>query len=298
MVTISTKQNDEMLGFIGSIRPAVAKVIVDGHENPQIWSATIVDLAIRGFVKITEDVQISRKELLGRIFNALYGVAFILFSLYWVYNGELLVKILSSFFAIIFLHNTFFSCLRIFVQKEYTMKRIDSSLSLSLEPYEVKFLDSIFCGVNVCSTRGLKSSTFTQGIILSRELQKAAKSFSKRNISASDRVVFRDKVFELKKYLENIVQNFDQKNTIDIPQEFLPYLILFNIGNKKLDQSGVYNRRAFLWYSNGFGFPVSEDGFLLTEFSRSFTVCLRGSKGKWFSRSAGIGMVMKNWEKQ
>lgn len=150
-----------------NLRPAMAEVLLKEKITDKGWSATVIDLAVRGYIKIKEDTA-SWTDILGRIFIAVVVV--------WV-SFMLIPLIVESFsqnnfpdivlFTVLFLIFPFVYFKRLwgqakngikefFIPKNYILERVDGMDESGLEDYEKRFLKIIFRGSGVFSTKEMK----------------------------------------------------------------------------------------------------------------------------------------------
>jgi uncharacterized membrane protein len=140
------------------MKPAQMAYIYFEKMNGKVWPSTIIDLAVRGYIEIEED---NRKTKIGEI---IFGVIFILIvsgitfsSLLKVFN---LTDVLVTIFVIIIFFNLiFFSCKKLFINKDYIINIIkEYENDLELEEYEKKFLKALFSNRQTFSTNRMRSS--------------------------------------------------------------------------------------------------------------------------------------------
>ncbi|MDD5098867.1 MAG: DUF2207 domain-containing protein [Candidatus Colwellbacteria bacterium] len=140
-----------------NIRPAMVDVLVNGSIGGSTWSATIVDLAVRGYLTIEE----KRKELGGIVQAfAVVGMVLVIFFI-----GVSFVENIGKYgwaggTAIIF--GLIFIVILFFVAKatrkrgsyisEYIIRKKDDSKD-GLEEYEVALMDILFSEGDVFSTK-------------------------------------------------------------------------------------------------------------------------------------------------
>jgi hypothetical protein len=162
------------------IPPAMADLLVHEKLSPKAWAATVIDLAVRGYVKITEEKPILGKNFLGIIF--LIPIIFVLFFLTDVgFLGK------SGFaFAII----PILMIISLFgkgngtislVSKDYIVERIkESDGDLSLHEYERSYLAALLHQGRF-STREMR-----RNLIAGREMYKAIKEIGTKLLEETD----------------------------------------------------------------------------------------------------------------
>ena len=143
-----------------NLRPAMAEVVTKEKLTNKGLTATIVDLAIRGFVKIEEDQKKNWgwPALAGAI---AIGAGILLASLF---VGKGLGAFLVGFvFIFLLLFSVLFRLLKfrgqVLRQKDYIVKNLRSwATSPLLEEYEKEYLQALFRGGEDFSTRRLRGS--------------------------------------------------------------------------------------------------------------------------------------------
>jgi uncharacterized membrane protein YgcG len=131
--------------------PAVGECIVKEKKTAKTWPATLVDLAVRGFVRFEEE------EKQSYLFQYIFVIAVILFFgwqffsfFLYTFSGQISdIKFndIPFLLAIIFLGFFFFRVLRIklfFEQKEYKIIQLSDADTHTLRPYEKRLLDILF----------------------------------------------------------------------------------------------------------------------------------------------------------
>jgi uncharacterized membrane protein len=144
-----------------ALPPAMAEVIIKETVSDKAWSATIVDLAVRGFLRI-EEIPVTR---MGRIAKALIsGIVLIMVALFLIGNDA---PWLFSVFVVCFLFFRF--GIRWFISetdhasfvatKDYLIIRLPQGAEAKLEDYEERFLNILFPnGKTEFSTRAMRLS--------------------------------------------------------------------------------------------------------------------------------------------
>lgn len=121
-----------------SLRPAMAEVIVKESVSDKAWSATIVDLAVRGCLRIEEIPPTRIEKMLLPIISILsftiFGLIMWISGMYWWMGLLFLAPPL-----LIFLVRR-----GGMAPKEYLLTRLDNPVDAELEGYEMRFLDILF----------------------------------------------------------------------------------------------------------------------------------------------------------
>ena len=139
-----------------NLRPAMAEVICKEKISDKTWPATIVDLAVRGYVKIKEEPASKGEKIIMIIGVVFLHIAILLFGIF-----------LSFTLNIIFIVFIFFILFRIGLTRAKTLYQFPKNYIIEfakefrnnsdLEHYEQKFLKILFAGeVNYFSTKELK----------------------------------------------------------------------------------------------------------------------------------------------
>lgn len=150
-----------------NLKPAMAEVIVKENISEKTWPATIVDLAVRGYLKIEEDTK--EKHISLRIVQVvavliLLGLTIQFISFLTLISlGWITVVILIP---VIFLITATFRTLKTYYGKDYNIIPTEKYITYSgtgLEEYEYRFLQTIFHNAftnseKVFSTRDMKYS--------------------------------------------------------------------------------------------------------------------------------------------
>ncbi len=141
-----------------ALPPAMAEVIIKETVSEKAWSATVIDLAVRGFLRI-EEVPLTRMERIGKAFIG--GIGLLVVILFFIGN-----HIPWSFAVLIFGFWLFRFGIRLFVTKtqyaswvtkDYSITRLPQKTETKLEDYEQRFLDILFPnGKTVFSTRDMR----------------------------------------------------------------------------------------------------------------------------------------------
>jgi uncharacterized membrane protein YgcG len=144
-----------------ALPPAMAEVIIKETVSERAWSATIVDLAVRGFVKI-EEIPATRMERIGQgIIMVVFLVAVVLFLKGSGMPWQLGIVV----FGIWFLRSGMRWFMNpgqgfVWVPKNYRIVRFPEVLGEKLEEYERQFLDILFPdGRMEFSTKDIRKSS-------------------------------------------------------------------------------------------------------------------------------------------
>ncbi len=120
------------------LRPAMAEVIVKEAVSDAAWSATIIDLAVRGFLRI-EEIPPTRIEkvmlpIIGTLFLLVFGLIFFASGLSW-WAGLIVLSL--PFLRIIGRKGGW-------IPSQYRIIREDAPAAGSVEQYEEHFIDILF----------------------------------------------------------------------------------------------------------------------------------------------------------
>jgi len=142
-----------------NLRPAMAEVILKEELTEKGLTATIIDLAVRGYVKIEEDKKTKFEEIFPYLSFLLACFFILIFSQSVFYYAKYALKgnLISLFFFLLvlsYLVRIFSGALKIFKKNDYTITKIISSeKELTLEDYEKYFLKVIFDSEGSFSTK-------------------------------------------------------------------------------------------------------------------------------------------------
>jgi uncharacterized membrane protein len=175
-----------------NLRPAMMDILLHGTISKRTWAATVIDLAVRGFVTIKEDEPkpIWRQPIfsLGIIFAIFCGIIIWILIVAILHSASQdiitygMIGLIPIFFIVVFfvLSGAKFSS---FFPKEYLIESTEKSLGNTLEDYEQKFLRTILAtGNGVFSTKKLKDS-HTKAEALYYALQKVEEELDKETAS-------------------------------------------------------------------------------------------------------------------
>lgn len=145
-----------------NLRPAMAEVIVTEKLTNKGLSATIIDLAVRGYVKIEEKPESKLKttmRFVAIIFAVIFITIIVSFSAVSFYDNDLsiLPVIMFIFLALFFL----LALLKILLKKDQYFDYIITKIkpcenNSNIEDYEKKYLNALFGYENYFSTKELK----------------------------------------------------------------------------------------------------------------------------------------------
>ena len=157
-----------------NLRPAMAEVIMKEKLTNKGLTATIIDLAVRGYVKIEEKPESKLKTIMRSvviIFAVIFITIIVSFSIVSFYNNDL--SILS---VIIFIFSTLFfllALLKILLKKEQHFDYMITKTKLyrnnsDLEDYEKKYLNALFSSKDYFSTKELKKDPAQSKILFNK----------------------------------------------------------------------------------------------------------------------------------
>lgn len=167
-----------------NLPPAMAQVIISEQVTPKSWVSTLIDLAVRGYVKIEEDKKKSIGAniplfIAGLIVCLITGIA--ASSIYQTGKGGVSLIVFMIFFFAIFVCLTLGGLKRggaigLFNREYVVTKTKPFAEDKTLREYEKKYLRALFTGSDTFSTREMKkargSSRNTQ---TQKDLQEAEK---------------------------------------------------------------------------------------------------------------------------
>jgi len=177
--------------------PAMADVVMDGFASAKIWPATLVDLAIRGYVKITEDTPDTSwlrwvvVGLCALVFTSVL-LPVVWTSLLFVLPRALVLPLLFTAFVLVILftlvsplNKSLHSFFRSSFRKQYIVTKTQKEHT-ELAPYEREFLDALFAGDDgeTFSTRLLQKSDKKREALHTR-LTAAERTLKKGVVDAS-----------------------------------------------------------------------------------------------------------------
>jgi len=158
-----------------NLKPAMAEVIIKEKLTDKGLAATIIDLAVRGYVKIEEEPKSKSEKhfLFFVLFLAIIALIFLLAPFFiTTFTGVITISRLVIFFS--FIIGTF-SCLFVVVyefRNDYkVIKTKPYEDDLSLEDYEKEYLKALFGSKEYFSTKETKKSP-TKFRVLEKKINK------------------------------------------------------------------------------------------------------------------------------
>ncbi|MEI6042593.1 MAG: DUF2207 domain-containing protein [bacterium] len=153
-----------------SLPPAMAELIVTERNTPRAWSATIVDLAVRGYVKIEEETVSYSGKIIKLIFSSLLilFMALIFIADAKSFSGGVFVAVIF----IIIVVSTLFK-----KDKDYKVLKLKNFESDEiLHDYEKGFLRVLFAGRESFSTSEMKAASNSEKVLMHRDMVELSKS--------------------------------------------------------------------------------------------------------------------------
>jgi len=163
-----------------NLRPAMAEIITKEKLTGKGLAATVIDLAVRGYVKIEEQ----KKSKLEKYLSLFFIVSFLIFMIYICINIAFVIlniRVSSAAFYIFFPFVTITLIFPVLLkigyrydihQKDYLVKKVKPyRLDPHLEEYEKEYLDAIFGLKNYFSTKETRKSP-SQGRKLYKKIKK------------------------------------------------------------------------------------------------------------------------------
>lgn len=147
-----------------NLHPAMAEVVIKETITNKAWPATIVDLAVRGYVKVGEEDPGFAAKAGGVITVVFFAVVFGLIG-FGLFMAPIPPSALAVFGFLFIVAGTVFSkslggidnVKRWFVPKSYRIEKVkEYAEDPNVEEYEKKFLDIIFSGIDL-TTKGSKN---------------------------------------------------------------------------------------------------------------------------------------------
>ncbi len=180
-----------------NLRPAMAEVLLKEKVTDKGWSATVIDLAVRGYIKIEEDTT-GWLEIFVRIclFFILFGAIAILIENF-VGNFQedrtaeiIIIAVVIYLFLMrikIFLRPLRYGKIKeAFVPKNYILKKVEGAEESVLEDYERKFLSVIFRRGDSFSTKKMKKASDTYKRELFESMVKLKEALYKETTGDTD----------------------------------------------------------------------------------------------------------------
>ncbi len=135
-----------------NLPPAMAELIVTERSTPRAWSATIVDLAVRGYVKIEEE----NVSYTGKIVKMIFSL-FIVIFIALVFISDVKSTSAEIFVSVIFLIIVVSIIFK--KDKDYKVFKLKNFASdKKLHDYEKEFLKILFAGREHFSTSEMKTA--------------------------------------------------------------------------------------------------------------------------------------------
>ncbi len=145
------------------ITPAMADIILHEKITKRTWPATVVDLAVRGYLKIEEKsngYKISKK--VARVIFRIFFVAGFVY-MYWIKDGVggYIAVILTSIIVYLFAKNI--------ISSDYSIHKLKDFEDPGLKPYEVGLLKAMYSVfVDTFSTKRAATSAWISKILFER----------------------------------------------------------------------------------------------------------------------------------
>lgn len=162
-----------------NLRPAMAEIIMNEKLSRKTWPATIVDLAVRGYLDI-EEVPPSKLAKDVSRFMLVAGILGIGAVLFFVV-GPLSVLLL----LLVPLVRSFSDKSVTLVRSEYIIRRKAGTDQESLERYERGFLDALFSSLDMFSTREMKRNR-TAAQMLALKLKGLRRDITRETVADTD----------------------------------------------------------------------------------------------------------------
>lgn len=174
-----------------NLPPAMAQIIVKERITPKSWVSTLIDLAVRGFVKIEED---SKKSiganityfLIGLFICAITGIAASSAQRVNKSNSIIIVFIILAvafWIAIVLIKLKKSGAIGLFNQEYIITKTKPFVDDKTLREYEKKYLQALFTGSETFSTREMKKR---RGTARSTQMQKGLEEIRKLLLKEMD----------------------------------------------------------------------------------------------------------------
>ena len=141
-----------------NLKPAMAEVIVKERLTNKGLAATIIDLAVRGYVKIEEEPE-SKLKTAMRFVVIIFTIIFLIIAAIILHNSEqvdsVIPFVIMSMFVLIFFASLFKK--NSYKSSDYKVIQIKSFKDdLNLEDYEKEYLKALFGFGNYFSTKEIK----------------------------------------------------------------------------------------------------------------------------------------------
>lgn len=289
-----------------NLRPAMAEVLAKGHISQKAWPATVVDLAVRGYLKIEEE---KKSHLFGLVTNTEYALTKI------KEPDTALEEYEKEFMDALFGDSDTFSTAEIKkspslqhklarsideVTKKLYQETATDTNAFDVDPGHVvwtknphmfwRFVGSIALLSTLSFFTGLVGIGI--GLVAGGTIMLYA-VFLRTRLNQKGHVL-KEEWLGFKMYLETAEKYRMQNLTPDIFEKYLPYAIMFGVEKKwaqafetlniKVDQPGWYTPAVGSNFVSGTGFSPS--GFS-SAFSASFVSSFASSGGSGASSGGG-----------
>ncbi len=132
------------------LKPAMMDIIVHERATSKTWPATVIDLAVRGHLRIAEDPHKIR-SFLGKAWPVFLGLIIWIFFLS-IFQFSLLINVI--FLVVMGLSSGWF--VRLKPASEYILTKVNGKSEDSLNAFEKEFLRIVFEDSDTFSTRNMK----------------------------------------------------------------------------------------------------------------------------------------------
>ncbi|MES2436655.1 MAG: DUF2207 domain-containing protein [Patescibacteria group bacterium] len=124
-----------------NLRPAMAEALVKEGISNKAWAATIVDLAVRGYVKISEESSSVWNKMVYVIPIAFFGLFLALFVIPSLVEGDFLGALIFGGFVVLIIFFRFMGGKLNLAPKDYIIERLKDPVGdPHLENYEKSFI--------------------------------------------------------------------------------------------------------------------------------------------------------------
>lgn len=163
-----------------NLPPAMAELVVTERNTPASWSATIVDLAVRGYVKIEEvhtELQKMITKTISRVLYIVFIVLVVILSNEGINIGTVTVAIIMCFLIYRLVKK----------EKDYKILKLkDYNGDSNLHDYEKEFLNILFKGRSSFSTAEMKlASRFEKSELYNEMVKLRKKLFDELSLDES-----------------------------------------------------------------------------------------------------------------
>lgn len=182
--------------------PAMAELVITEGISSRAWPATIVDLAVRGYIKITEE----KGTLLMRVLGFVAYLPIVIVSIFILDSLGSNTSIVDTLVVIIvtspFTFVMYKALKSISSVNDYTLSKLnDFESDQKLHDYEKYFLNALFSDEAVFSTKAMRSKSNTAKMRLSSMMlklkEKVRKEVSEEQADAYDVSIINDSSFSL-----------------------------------------------------------------------------------------------------